>query len=222
MRWTGLVAVLMGAAMLPAFAQDPVKVDPGHYKLEIENNEVRVLRMKRGGRESIPMHEHPASVVIFLTDVREKMTGGDGKVTEVNRKAGDVAFNAATKHSEQGMSDTPSEVIIVELKAPAHSPVLTDDIVTIDPKHTKVEIDNNLVRVIRVHREAHEASAMHSHPEDVVTFMTDIHQTVTPKGGEPHEVNRKRGEVSINPKPSTHEETNLKDGPMESILVELK
>jgi hypothetical protein len=222
MRWTGLVAVLMGAAMLPAFAQDAAKVDPGHYKVEIENDQVRVLRMKRGGHDSVPMHEHPASVVVFLTDVREKVTGGDGKVTEVSKKAGDVAFNAPTKHAEEGLSDTPSEVVLVELKAPAHSPVLTDDIVTVDPKHAKVEIDNDRVRVIRVHRGAHEASAMHSHPEDVVIFMTDIHQTVTPKGGEPHEVNRKRGEVSINPKFSTHEETNLKDGPMESILVELK
>ena len=32
-------------------AQDPLKVDPQHYKLEFENPQVRVLRIHYGPRE---------------------------------------------------------------------------------------------------------------------------------------------------------------------------
>jgi len=221
MKWTGLLVLLMSAATLPGYAQDPTKVDAAHYKVEGENDFVRVIRMKRGPHENAPMHEHPDAVAVYLTVIKEKATDPDGKVRDVNRKAGEVAFNPATKHSEVDLSDKPSEAVLIELKAPAHSAVLTDDIATVDPKHAKVEFENDRVRVIRMRRGAHESSAMHSHPVDVVVFMTDIHQTVTGKDGTPHEVNRKRGEVSIN-KPSTHEETNLKEDFMESILVELK
>ncbi len=53
-------------------AQDPVKVDPKHNKVEFENDQVRVLRTHVTPKESIPMHEHPANVVVWLTDARNK------------------------------------------------------------------------------------------------------------------------------------------------------
>jgi hypothetical protein len=71
----------IGFAVLAA-AQDPVQVSPD-YKAEIENNWVRVLRVTRGSHAKAPMHEHPASVIVFLTDYHQKITGADGKVPEV-------------------------------------------------------------------------------------------------------------------------------------------
>ena len=38
-------------------ALDPLKVDPKHYKLELENSQVRVLRVKLGPKESTALHE---------------------------------------------------------------------------------------------------------------------------------------------------------------------
>jgi hypothetical protein len=49
-------------------AQDPVQVDSKHYVVELENEKVRILRIKYGPREKSTMHGHPASVAIFLTD----------------------------------------------------------------------------------------------------------------------------------------------------------
>ena len=43
----------------PAMAQDPAKVDAKHYKLEFENDQVRVLRITYGPGEKSVMHEHP-------------------------------------------------------------------------------------------------------------------------------------------------------------------
>jgi hypothetical protein len=39
---------------------DPVRVDPKHYKVEFENEKVRVLRIKYGSHEKSVMHGHPA------------------------------------------------------------------------------------------------------------------------------------------------------------------
>jgi hypothetical protein len=48
---------------------DLVKIDPKHYKLEFENAQVRVLRVKIEAHGAAPMHEHSLNrVTVFLTD----------------------------------------------------------------------------------------------------------------------------------------------------------
>jgi hypothetical protein len=64
-----LVVVVCLAGVGATMAQDPVKVDPKHYKVEFENDQVRVLRVHLGPKESIPLHEHPQCVLTFLTDL---------------------------------------------------------------------------------------------------------------------------------------------------------
>ncbi len=46
--------------------QDPVRVDPKHYKVEVENEKVRVLRINYKAHEESVMHWHPDNVAIFL------------------------------------------------------------------------------------------------------------------------------------------------------------
>ena len=104
-------------------AQDPVKVDPKHYKVEFENAQVRVLRIHYGPHEKSVMHEHPAGVGVFLTDHRAKFTFPDGKSEERNSKAGDTTWTPGEKHLPENLTDKPLELILVELKAkPASKP----------------------------------------------------------------------------------------------------
>ena len=69
-------------------AQDPVKVDPKHYKVEAENKQVRVLRISYGPHEKSVMHGHPATVAVFLTEGRARFTFPDGKTEERSWTAG--------------------------------------------------------------------------------------------------------------------------------------
>lgn len=110
------VVVLVSVA---AMAQDPVKVDSKHYKLEQEDSQVRVVRIRYGPGEKSVMHEHPANVAIFLTDAHVKFTLPDGKTNESHVKAGDVQIDAGGKHLPENMGDKPLEVILVELKGKA-------------------------------------------------------------------------------------------------------
>lgn len=113
-----VVALLLPAAS--AVAQDAVKADPKHYKVEFENDQVRVLRITYGPHEKSVMHEHPANVAIFLTDGQSRFTMPDGKTMDVPIKAGTTRWGDWEKHQPENVGDTPFELVLVELKtAPA-------------------------------------------------------------------------------------------------------
>src|SRR5215210_2838940 len=50
---------------------------------------------------------------------------------------------------------------------------LAQDAVKVDPKHYSVLFENDKVRVLKIHYGPHETSKPHSHPDGVVTFLTD-------------------------------------------------
>jgi uncharacterized RmlC-like cupin family protein len=96
---------------------DPVKIDPKHYKVELENDQVRVIRAHMGPHESVPMHEHSLNrVAIFMTDQNIRSTGADGKVTVGQHKAGEAIWRPPITHKEENLNDTPFEVVVVEIK----------------------------------------------------------------------------------------------------------
>ncbi len=106
-----------GAGKAITTALDPLKIDKKHYKLEFENDQVRVFRVKIGPHEATPMHEHQLNrIMLYLTDTAMRVTNSDGKVEMTPHKAGDIVQGGAAKHSEQNTTDKPVEVIVTELK----------------------------------------------------------------------------------------------------------
>ena len=96
--------------------QDPVKVDPHHYKVDVENAKVRVLRIHYGAHEKSVMHSHPDGVAIFQNDVHCRFTFPDGKTEEQHFRAGETLFMPAGTHLPENLSDKGLDVILVELK----------------------------------------------------------------------------------------------------------
>ena len=96
---------------------DPVKLDPQTYKVEFENSQVRVLRVKMAPQHHVPMHEHALDrVVVYLTDQNSSMTAPDGKTDVAKHKAGEVSWGLPTRHQEVNLNDKPMEVVVAELK----------------------------------------------------------------------------------------------------------
>ena len=96
---------------------DPLKVDPKHYKVEFENAQVRVFRVKLGPKETIPLHEHALNrVVTYLTNQKVKITTPDGKSELSQHQAGDASWGGPAKHTEENLNDSPMEALVVELK----------------------------------------------------------------------------------------------------------
>ena len=119
MRNVWFLLVVMLSVLGTAAAQDPVKVDAKHYKVEFENGHVRVLRIHYGPHEKSIMHSHPSSVAVFLTDGNVKFTFPDGKTQEAPVKAGQTQWEPAGKHLPENTGDKPFEVVLVELKGQA-------------------------------------------------------------------------------------------------------
>lgn len=100
-----------------ASAQDAVKADPKHYKVDLENEDVRVLRIYYEPGEKSVMHEHPKGVAVFLTDYEAKFTTPTGEEIPVSGKAGQVIWTDGDKHLPENTGEMPMEVIQIEMKA---------------------------------------------------------------------------------------------------------
>ena len=98
------------------FAQDAVKVDPKHYKVEFENNQVRVLRITYGPKEKSVMHSHPEGMVVFLSDANGKFTYPDGKTEKRDFKKGFFSWVPAITHQGENAGDKSFELIQIEMK----------------------------------------------------------------------------------------------------------
>jgi quercetin dioxygenase-like cupin family protein len=111
-----VMVLLLSGSAAPAMAQDSVKVDPKHYKVEFENDQVRVVRITYGPHEKSVMHAHPANVAVFLTDGQARFTLPDGKTQDAPVKAGVVQWDGGGKHLPENVGDKAFELVLVELK----------------------------------------------------------------------------------------------------------
>ena len=223
MRRMLLLATFLFVAAPAVLAQDAVKVDAKHYTVVLDNDQVRVLKVKYDPKEKSVMHEHPAGVAVFLTDANGKFTFADGKSADIVGKAGQVLFTDAGKHLPENTGDKPFEVIVVELKGDAAkgSTPLPMDALKAAPENHKLEFENDRVRVIRAWIKPQETTKEHEHPNSVAIFLTDFQSKVTPAGKATEERSAKWGEVRWLAA-ERHAVQNVSDKPADIIVVELK
>ena len=199
----------------------PRKVAGQERRPEIENNWVRVWRLHQGPGERIALRQAPL-VVVFLTDVHERVTSADGKPQEVVHRAGETGYVDSALDSAENLSDRPMEAIMIELKpARIHSVPVTLDPVKLDPKYHIVDFENDRVRVLRTILEPHIKSPLHEHPSYVVVYLTELHTTMKLGDGRTIDNPRRAGEVAWRD-PLKHETENIGDHTAVEIQVELK
>jgi quercetin dioxygenase-like cupin family protein len=97
-------------------ALDPVKLDPVHHQVPIENDRVRVLRTILEPHLKGPTHEHPSYVVVYVTELHTTMTLADGKQVDNPRRPGEVAWRDAYRHTTENVGDRTAVEIQIELK----------------------------------------------------------------------------------------------------------
>ena len=100
---------------------DPVVTNPMHYKVIFENEHVRVLDYTDQPGDRTTPHEHPNSVMYTLTSFRRRLSSGDVE-RDVDISAETTSWLPAQQHSGHNLGDTPTHVILVELKSSLAAP----------------------------------------------------------------------------------------------------
>jgi quercetin dioxygenase-like cupin family protein len=109
-----VLVCLLGAGA--SVAQDPTRVESAHYKLAFENEHVQVVSIHYGPHEKSLLHEHPAGVVVNLTNGHLKFTDQNGGVQEVHAIHGEARWFPAVKHRVENLSDTTYDGIYIGVK----------------------------------------------------------------------------------------------------------
>ena len=156
----GLIILIFVSSLV---AQDPLKVAPEAYKLEFENDWVRVVRVHYGPRARIPVHDHPrwGTAYVYLNDAPEvifKHRGSHlGTVIRPPTKAGAFRLYKGVKevHEVENSGDTPSDFLRVEFKTkPAGESTLRGRYYREDnsgnENYQKVQFENEQIRITRI------------------------------------------------------------------------
>jgi quercetin dioxygenase-like cupin family protein len=193
----------------------------------LENEQVKVIRAPERPHVKGKFHDHAQGrVMIYLQPGRQRFEYQDGRQADVfDFKAGEVKWSPASgMHSPEVISDEAFNIIEIELKEPGTGKAIASslDPLKVDPKHYKLEFENEQVRVLRVKIEPHGATPMHEHSVNRVTvFLTDQEFRVTDSQGTINIVKHKAGDA-VWGTPTTHAEENLSNNPFEVAAIELK
>jgi len=94
---------------------DPTHTDPDKYQVVFENDHVRVLEYRDMPGAKTKPHQHPNSVLLFLSNVQRRLTiGNDAR--DVTVEAGQAVCSPAQVHVGENIGTTDTHLIFVELK----------------------------------------------------------------------------------------------------------
>ena len=91
----------------------------------------------------------------------------------------------------------------------------------VEPKHYKLDFENERVQVVSVHYGPHEKSSMHEHPGGVVVVITGGHLKFTDENGKVKDVFAKPGEARWFA-PFRHTVENVGDTAYNAVYVGVK
>jgi len=110
---TSLLLTFFGVT---AFAQDPLKVEPSHYKLAFENEYVQVVNVHYGPHEKSTLHAHMGGVVVVLTAGHLQFTDETGKTHKVFAKPGEARWYPPFKHKVENLGDSSYNAVYIGIK----------------------------------------------------------------------------------------------------------
>ena len=193
-------------------------------KPDIDNEWVRVFRESLGPHVRSGMRARPATVIVYLSDARERLLRRDGSAADVRRKYGEATYVDAGTYAVENASNATINAVVIELKNQSgqpKSPPLTLDPVTLDAKHHPVLLENDRVRVLHTILVPHLKSPRHEHPHYVVVYLTELHTTQALPDGRVIDNPRVAGEIAWKDA-TTHVTENVGERTAEEIQVELK
>jgi len=181
-------------------------------KLDVEKARVYVASVQPHRPVLAPKGHATNRVFIYLDDgVMTRREGNDPVKTIVFHR-GDVGWMPASSgYVSENTTDRAVRILMVDLKGipSGPAPVTTLDPAVVDPKHYTVVLENDQVRVLRIHFEPHDKGQRHEHILNrVVLYLNDQE--------------RANADDVRMAGAATHTEENASGRPADRIAVELK
>jgi hypothetical protein len=177
---------LSGAAIS---AQDPVVTLPDAYKLQFENDWVKVVRVHLAPGVKLPLHGHPAALLayVYLNDAEPvvfRHDRGPGTITRpaVKARSYRLSRGMVETHAIENSSSGASDYLRVEFKTQGSAPIrrrgaappLKSD------NAADVEVTNDQMRITRVTIGAGKTMEVQTTAAEpaLLIAVTDAHLTV--------------------------------------------
>ena len=216
---SAVALVLVASAIV--LAQDPVKVDPAHYKTLFENASVRILSINSPAGATSKMHQHPDSIVVPLTNAKVRFATPDGK-SEDHDMANEVpTYSPAGLHNPTNIGTAAMSAILVEFKAaapgkavlPGSRPGMTLNVLAEGP-------------YAMAYRSTASATfaepAGTTHDFDQVVIALNAAQLSLAIDGKPAKTTWARGDAQFIGRGVPHEAKNTGGKPVDMVIVAIK
>ena len=213
------VVCLTGAL---AWAQDPVKVAGGQYRLIAENEDVRVLGVEVAPGAKTVMHSHPDVMAVMLQPGVTKWTMPDGKSVQSapDSKRGTVMALDAQTHVSENVGKTPLRAVLIEFKKPA--PAASAARKASSTPSCKVIAESAHATAQLCGGAAGSLVSKHTHlAGHVYVALTDLNAELTDDAGKTRTMDLKKDAAVIAP-PETHSGKNTGKAAYQLIVVDLK
>jgi hypothetical protein len=99
-------------------SRDALQVDRLHYRLELENEKLRVLRLTLKPSEIVPMHDDKDALVVCLNECHVRFTSPNGRSEDIHMEPGASRWIYGDTRSEKNLGTHPVEMLFVETKSP--------------------------------------------------------------------------------------------------------
>jgi quercetin dioxygenase-like cupin family protein len=223
MKACTLLPMVSLALLWPAspVAQDPVQVDPTHYKTVLDNASVRVVRGFLAAGAKSPMHQHPDSIVVAMQDVRARFTTPDGKTQDQRISAESAYYSPAGSHATANTASAGLNVLIVEFKASKPGKA------TLPPTRSgldmKVLAEGPRAMAYRTTVDpAFEEEAGTKHDFDQLVIGLGPAQLTLAIQGKPARTTWRRGDMVFVPRGAEHESRNTGGKPADFMIVAIR
>ncbi len=212
-------SALVVASTSALLAQDPVKTEPQHYKVILENASVRVLQVEYAAGTKSAMHQHPDNVVIALSAAKVRFNMPDKSAVDQELPNEGAMYGAAGAHAPANIGSTPVKAIVVEFKGAGGKATLpaTRDNMTMK---TVAEGPRAVVqRVTALPGFAEPAGSKHDYDQIVIPLgPTDMSLSIDGKA----KTSWTRGEAVFVGRGSAHEARNTGGKPVDFIVVSIR
>ena len=214
-------AVVLAALPLAAAAQDPVKVDGGHYKLLVDNASVRVLKISYAPGTKSTMHSHPDAMLVPLGAAKVRFTLADGKTQDMEVGKETAAYTPAATHDPTNVGTTPVDAILVEFKAKTPGTATLPSARPGMPTTTLAESPRAVAIKTTAAPDFHEpAGSVHEY-DQIVIALGDAGMSLAVDGSAPV-TKWQRGDVQFIGRGVKHESKNPTGKPIDLIIVGIK